>query len=243
MCSVQQKVYDNIIKGQLRRKITVDATNPAITTLKAVTDKVAVTAVSLTTDEKAKEAAKLKKRLKAERELMDLMACTGPTSKRSSAAKGVSTLPQPVEAESLNAFEVVHIVDDEADKSFKSFDADGSIDNLLKKMKTSDINNLFTALRKAANHPLMLRVHFSDEKVIDLLARVALGNSHFGEQADYAKVRAEIESFSDFDINRLCLDYPSSLGHLQLPANVLYDSVKMQFLKEKLPELVVSIWF
>lgn len=236
MSSVQQKVYENIIKSQLRRKALAEPIKAE--NIPAIDDIVDLSgdATLMSADEKAKQTAKNRKKLKAEKELMELMACTGPKSNRGAKNKAARAGDVVVP----NLFEVVNLVDDESDKNLTSYDTNNDIDALLEKMKTSDINHLFTALRKAANHPLMLRVHFTDAKVVDLIARVALGSGHYGEQADYAKVRAEIESYSDFDINRLCLEYPSSLGHLQLPASVLYDSTKMQFLREKLPELIVS---
>lgn len=237
MCPVQQKVYENIIKSQLRKKGIVEIKPGPKTGVVDLADD----GTPLSAEEKAKQEAKAKKKLKAEKELLDLMSCTGPQSGRG--GKGKAAVKAVVGGAIVaNTFEVVNLVEDEADKTLPSFDVENDIDSVLKKMKTSDINNLFTALRKAANHPLMLRVHYSDDAVIDLLARVSLASGHFGEQADYAKVRAEIETFSDFDINRLCLDYPSSLGHLQLPSSVLYDSAKMIFLRDTLPVLVVGFF-
>lgn len=46
---------------------------------------------------------------------------------------------------------------------------------------------------------------------------------------------------SDFDINSICLEYPSLLGHLQLSSAVLYESPKMKKLETLLPKLIVSL--
>jgi SWI/SNF-related matrix-associated actin-dependent regulator 1 of chromatin subfamily A len=42
----------------------------------------------------------------------------------------------------------------------------------LKELSPSEANHLFTALRKAANHPLLLRVRYKDEKVLERIAKV-----------------------------------------------------------------------
>lgn len=52
------------------------------------------------------------------------------------------------------------------------------IAKMLKKMSNAEINNLFTALRKAANHPLLLRIRYNDEAVLNKIAMV-LRNIHF----------------------------------------------------------------
>lgn len=47
---------------------------------------------------------------------------------------------------------------------------------------------------------------------------------------------------SDFDINSICLEYPSQLGHLQLKSEVLYESPKMRKLETLLPQLIVKLF-
>ena len=108
-----------------------------------------------------------------------------------------------------------------------------------REISASEARHLFTALRKAANHPLLLRVRYRDEKVLDKIAVTAHAEGRFGRQCDYRRVREEIDKFSDFDIHQLCLEYPESLGQYQLDADVLYDSKKMQKLRELLPYFVV----
>lgn len=109
-------------------------------------------------------------------------------------------------------------------------------------MSSSEAANLFTALRKAANHPLLLRVRYKDEEVMTKIAEVALAQGRFGYQCNYQRVRDEIDKFSDFSLHQLCLEYPDSLGYLQLSADTLYASQKMQKLKEMLPRLAVCAY-
>jgi SWI/SNF-related matrix-associated actin-dependent regulator of chromatin subfamily A containing DEAD/H box 1 len=114
-------------------------------------------------------------------------------------------------------------------------------EKLVRNISSSEANNIFTALRKAANHPLLLRVHFSDDKTLDLIATICQSAGHFGDQCDLKRIKSEIKEMSDFDINGICLEYPSLLGHLQLSSTVLYESPKMKKLQTLLPQLIVSL--
>mmetsp|Transcript_26397 Transcript_26397/g.39169 ORF Transcript_26397/g.39169 Transcript_26397/m.39169 type:complete len:472 (-) Transcript_26397:136-1551(-) len=113
-------------------------------------------------------------------------------------------------------------------------------EHIVRSISTSEANNIFSTLRKAANHPLLLRVRYSDDAVIDEISTVLYATGHFGDQCDIARVREEVKQFSDFDINHLCLEYPSHLGHLQLSSDVLYDSPKLRQLRDMLPALISS---
>jgi SNF2 family DNA or RNA helicase len=129
-----------------------------------------------------------------------------------------SLLEQSVDASTLN-------------QSVKSID----------QLTSSEARHLFTALRKAANHPLLLRVHYRNEEVLQKISEVCLVYQHFGRECqDLDRVRAEIEEFSDFDIHMLCLEYPDSLGKYILSADILYQSPKMCKLREMLPSLIAE---
>ena len=111
-------------------------------------------------------------------------------------------------------------------------------ERIVHELSASEAANLFTALRKAANHPLLLRVRYQDDKIMTRIAEVAYAEGRFGYQCDYKRVRDEVDKFSDFDLHQLCLEFPS-LTSLQLDSTALYDSQKMQKLKEMLPALAV----
>jgi SNF2 family DNA or RNA helicase len=108
----------------------------------------------------------------------------------------------------------------------------------VQQLSASEASNLFTALRKAANHPLLLRVRYRDAKTLEKISIIAHSMGHFGNQCDYQRVRDEIEGMSDFDIHQLCLEY-EALNSLQLDASALYDSPKMDLLRTLLPQLMV----
>ena len=104
----------------------------------------------------------------------------------------------------------------------------------------------FAELRKAANHPLLLRSHYTDA-MIEQIARAAHAAHVYGEQASLAQVRAELSSASDFRLHTVCAELAESsqvrLGGLQglmLPNEVIVDSAKMRELRRLLPELKES---
>ena len=67
----------------------------------------------------------------------------------------------------------------------------------------------FADLRKAANHPLLLRSHYTDA-MIEQIARAAHAAHVYGEQASLAQVRAELSSASDFRLHTVCAELAES---------------------------------
>ena len=109
----------------------------------------------------------------------------------------------------------------------------------LNELSSKEAKNLFTALRKAANHPLLLRIRFRDPIIIDQIAHVAVNSGHFGKECDVPRAVTEINaSFSDFDLHQMCLEYHFQLGKYILPEESLYDSAKFRYLAKRLPELI-----
>ncbi len=94
---------------------------------------------------------------------------------------------------------------------------------------------LFAALRKAANHPCLLRSHYTDDD-LKSIAAVAKAAGAFGERATERMVRDEIGTYSDFQIHQLCADLPPLRARV-LPAATLLASAKMAALATLLPEL------
>lgn len=114
---------------------------------------------------------------------------------------------------------------------------EGTLDQHLS--TNSELKHLFTALRKAANHPLLLRTRYADA-VLPKLTEVALAHEHFGPNCEYHKVFMELKQMSDLDLHQFCCTYPSYLKDLELDSQALYDSPKLQRLKILLPTLLVS---
>jgi SWI/SNF-related matrix-associated actin-dependent regulator 1 of chromatin subfamily A len=212
MADFQSSVYDNILLGHATRKDELKS--------KFASEVLA--------DSFMNGIVKGKRKTSADKELLDL---TSPPAKK--AGKGNDNGIAAEESDTM----VVSLVANahEALKSIKTEDAKKIVSSL----SSSEANHLFTALRKAANHPLLLRVRYKDDKVMAKIAEVCFAEGRFGYQCDYQRVRDEIDKFSDFDLHQLCLEFSDSIGHLQLDASVLYDSQKMQRLRIMLPDLQV----
>mmetsp|Transcript_962 Transcript_962/g.2268 ORF Transcript_962/g.2268 Transcript_962/m.2268 type:complete len:970 (+) Transcript_962:111-3020(+) len=109
--------------------------------------------------------------------------------------------------------------------------------------------HFFSQLRKAANHPLLVRQYFgksadespdgvarSLDKVVDLLNRVKA----FGPAATVRMIEKEIKNYSDWDFHLLALEYGSRNGELRgmiLPQEALWTSAKARQLQTLLPQL------
>uniref|UniRef100_M4C517 ATP-dependent helicase n=1 Tax=Hyaloperonospora arabidopsidis (strain Emoy2) TaxID=559515 RepID=M4C517_HYAAE len=99
--------------------------------------------------------------------------------------------------------------------------------------------SIFTQLRKAANHPVLLRRHFVSDEVLEIMCRCLHKAEAFGNQCSMSRVRQELESYSDFELHDLCVQYESidELRKLQLPMETLLASAKFSFLRKLLPKL------
>lgn len=105
--------------------------------------------------------------------------------------------------------------------------------------ETSSDAAIFTQLRKAANHPILLRNHYASEQVLSKLTQHLYRAEAFGTRCTMEMVRKELETYSDFQIHDLCVHYGANkeLKKLQLPIEALLDSAKFQYLDKLLPKL------
>ena len=81
---------------------------------------------------------------------------------------------------------------------------------------TDAARNLFVQLRKAANHPLLLRRHFDDAATLARIARTLYSAHHFGKAATLEMVEREVAQYNDFDLHQLCHEHDAELGDLVL---------------------------
>uniref|UniRef100_K3WMP5 ATP-dependent helicase n=1 Tax=Globisporangium ultimum (strain ATCC 200006 / CBS 805.95 / DAOM BR144) TaxID=431595 RepID=K3WMP5_GLOUD len=98
---------------------------------------------------------------------------------------------------------------------------------------------IFTQLRKAANHPVLLRNHYVSDEVLSTMSRCLHRADAFGSQCSISMVRKELESYSDFELHDLCVQYAGNeeLRKLQLPMETLLASAKFDYLRGLLPKL------
>ncbi|BDA41342.1 probable SWI/SNF-related matrix-associated actin-dependent regulator [Coccomyxa sp. Obi] len=107
---------------------------------------------------------------------------------------------------------------------------------LVRKLGKQKVANLFTHLRKIAQHPLLVRRLFSDEAVAKM-ASLAHARGLFGEQCSAARVREEMAGYSDFQLHRFTLQHPRRFGEYALDAARVMDSGKCAALARLLPQL------
>merc|ERR1740130_401742 len=92
----------------------------------------------------------------------------------------------------------------------------------------------------AANHPLLLRRHYTEATLL-VIAKAAHALGSYGHQCSLAQVEHELRTKeTDFKIHQLCEELQTkapALGKLALTPAQLYDSAKMRELREMLPDL------
>lgn len=104
--------------------------------------------------------------------------------------------------------------------------------------RTNTVQDKFVQLRKATNHPLLLRRQFTDA-TIDVLAKVLVPLGEFGPTATVKQAVEELRGRSDYDLHLLCCDYPE-LTKYRLPTRSRDDpfpiaaSAKLDHLREVL---------
>lgn len=107
-------------------------------------------------------------------------------------------------------------------------------------------DHLFTNLRKAAHHPLLLRTrHTSPKEKEHLVTHFHKYGAFKGEGSTKARVADELEKFNDFNIHLAALDLIDENPHRRndldryiLPEEALFSSAKFKRLTMLLPGLI-----
>ncbi|KAI8475302.1 MAG: P-loop containing nucleoside triphosphate hydrolase protein [Monoraphidium minutum] len=107
---------------------------------------------------------------------------------------------------------------------------------LLSKLGSSRINNIFTHLRKIAQHPLLVRNNYTDAQVQEM-AKIAAANNLFGGQCTVPRVTQEFMGYSDYQLHTFCTINYGFLGAYRLDPGCLLTSGKLQELDRLLREL------
>ncbi|KAJ2809350.1 DNA-dependent ATPase fun30 [Coemansia guatemalensis] len=93
----------------------------------------------------------------------------------------------------------------------------------------------FMELRKAADHPLLLRSHYKPPQ-LEKMARQLLREPDYAD-ANYTYVLEDMEVCSDFELHKLCSNHPK-MHKFCLPDEALLDSGKVQQLRIIIDECV-----
>uniref|UniRef100_A0A8C9TNT6 DNA helicase n=1 Tax=Scleropages formosus TaxID=113540 RepID=A0A8C9TNT6_SCLFO len=94
-----------------------------------------------------------------------------------------------------------------------------------------ELCNVMMQLRKMANHPLLHRQYYTSDKLETMSHLMLKERTHCN--ADPVLIQEDMEVMSDFELHRLCQQYPT-LHDYQLQEDVLLDSGKFALLTELL---------
>jgi len=109
--------------------------------------------------------------------------------------------------------------------------------------------HIFTALRKAANHPLLLRTRHKSKEDINDLSNILFLQGYFGRDATCTEelVKRELKKFSDFDVHcaaieliKECKALEPRLSRYTLSEEDLFCSPKFARLRSLVPKLVAE---
>lgn len=104
-----------------------------------------------------------------------------------------------------------------------------------------DSKNIYSALRKAANHPLLLLRHY--EKDLDRMVQESYKLNLFGHNCSFHTVKKYMytaQTGNDYRLHLHCKEYQEEspyLKSLMLDESLLTDSPKLNWLRENLPKL------
>ncbi|KAM7452234.1 ATP-dependent helicase smarcad1 [Porites harrisoni] len=99
---------------------------------------------------------------------------------------------------------------------------------------SSQYNNILMTLRKAANHPLLLRSLYTDETLLEMAKKYCKDPAHRDSEPDL--VFEDMTVMSDFELHNLCREERRLADHC-LQKEVLIKSGKFVYLDALLPEL------
>ncbi|KAJ3314921.1 hypothetical protein HDU76_002320 [Blyttiomyces sp. JEL0837] len=98
-----------------------------------------------------------------------------------------------------------------------------------------ETSNILMQLRKAANHPLLFRRHYTQAK-LKVMAKDIMKEEEYLD-ANYQYILEDMEVMSDFELHKLACKFKSIRKH-QLTDDPWMDSGKVQKLKDMLPEMI-----
>lgn len=93
---------------------------------------------------------------------------------------------------------------------------------------------MYMKLRRLANHPLLLRHHFTDDILNEMAKRLQSDVMYKDTVLDY--ILNDLYFYSDFELHKMCLEYKSCYS-LRLPPSVMGESGKLIFIDRMVPKL------
>ncbi|RWS03658.1 SWI/SNF-related matrix-associated actin-dependent regulator of chromatin subfamily A containing DEAD/H box 1-like isoform X1 [Dinothrombium tinctorium] len=117
-----------------------------------------------------------------------------------------------------------------AAKAGKKRSADGDYDSKYGTFKRSQ--GILMELRKAANHPLLLRYRYTDDMLRKMSKLMLKEPTHVDANPDY--IFEDMCLLNDFELHSLCLKY-DSINDFKLDTDLIPESGKFIFFDKKLP--------
>lgn len=102
-----------------------------------------------------------------------------------------------------------------------------------KKLPKNELKNMFVELRKIANHPLLRRERFSNDKLLKM-ARILKRSPSFCESNE-KYLYEDLEVMTDFELNRFCNEH-KCVSKFKFDDSVIAESGKFKKLDELLPK-------
>lgn len=106
-----------------------------------------------------------------------------------------------------------------------------------KTMHSSGTSNVLMALRQTANHPMLFRRMYTDKTLREMSKRIMREEVY--ADADPQILFEDMEVMADFELHRLCKQFPS-IARYALTNTEWMDAGKVQQLAKMLPEMIAK---
>ncbi|CAI4054540.1 DNA-dependent ATPase FUN30 SKDI_01G0530 [Saccharomyces kudriavzevii IFO 1802] len=107
------------------------------------------------------------------------------------------------------------------------------------KIQSSSSKNLIMALRKASLHPLLFR-NIYDDKMIGKMSDAILDEPAYAENGNREYIKEDMSYMTDFELHKLCCNFPKTLSKYQLHNDEWMRSGKIDALKKLLKTIIVD---
>ena len=105
------------------------------------------------------------------------------------------------------------------------------------KIQSSSSSNLIMTLRKAALHPLLFRTIYNDA-LIAKMSKAIINEPQYKVDGNIEFIKEDMSVMTDFELHRLCLNFPNTLSRYQLKNKEWMNSGKVDTLCRLLKEII-----
>ncbi|ESO84241.1 hypothetical protein LOTGIDRAFT_61963, partial [Lottia gigantea] len=141
----------------------------------------------------------------------------------------------PAKEENVNYCEMIPAQQDIYDFLIQTFNAE--IEKKKEYLSKGGGASMFMQLRKAANHPLLIRSIYDDKKLAAIAKDLCKEPSHRDRGALPKLIQEDLAVMHDFEINNVCKHYKSHIGKYMLDPKVINESGKFKALTKMLAKM------